>query len=79
MYQKNNQFVYEDACNRFIYEVFTFIKIDNIFSMAGHEYYTSEQEINYIETIYIDEYIEINCELYSAPKKWLIENDYIEE
>lgn len=77
-YIKDKQAVKVDSCNRFIYEVMVFVYYENIFSMAQHKYFSSETYIeNIIESYYKSPNIEICCELYSAPKDWLIDNDFI--
>jgi hypothetical protein len=77
IYVKEGQVALVDNCNRFVYEVFVFVQHKNIFSTANHKYFSSEKEIKNIVSIYQhDEYIQTCCDLYSAPLKWLIENDF---
>jgi hypothetical protein len=77
-YVNGDKAVRLDNCNRFIYEVMVNVYYDNIFSMVNHKYFTSETEIpNVIESYYVTPSIEICCEMYSAPKSWLNDNDFI--
>lgn len=77
VYYKDNQFVYVDSCNRFIYEVYIFVKFENTFSTARFTRYSSDTEIKgIIKTTYVGDFIEIDCSLYSAPLRWLIDNDF---
>lgn len=78
IYIKENQAVLLDNCGRFIYEVFVFVKYKNIFSTVNHRYFSSETEIkNIISSYQYNEFIEIYCELYSAPLKWLLDNEFV--
>jgi hypothetical protein len=77
IYVKEGQVVLQDICNRFIYEVFVFVHHKNIFSTINHKYYSSEVEIkNIIENYKVTENITVNCEMYSAPLKWLLDNEF---
>ena len=77
IYVKEGRTVFMDNCNRFIYEVFVFVQHKNIFSTVNHKFFSSEKEIKkVIENYKVTENITINCELYSAPIRWLLDNDY---
>lgn len=77
LYLKNKEAVLLDSENRFIYEVFVFVHFPGQTSMANHKYFISNKEIKgIIPSFYINKNIEIVCELYAAPKNWLIENEY---
>lgn len=77
-YINNDKAIRLDSCDRFIYEVTVFVWYENIYSMINHKYFSSEVEIEgIIENHFITPKIEICCEIYSAPKRWLIENDFI--
>lgn len=78
VYEKDNQFIYVDDCNRFIYERYIFVRFENLFSTADYQRYSSDVEIKgIIKHIYIGSYIEIVSELISAPLRWLIDNDFV--
>jgi hypothetical protein len=78
VYVKDDQSALINDCGYFIYEVFTFVQFENVYNMANHRYFTSTKEIpNIIRFFKINPYIEVQCYLYSAPKKWLIENNFI--
>lgn len=78
MYVKNNQTVFIDPEERFIYEVYVFIWYENIRSLGNHKFFYSKVEIkNIIESYFINKYIEVYTVLHSAPKEWIIENDFI--
>lgn len=75
---KDGAVVLEDNCNRFLYEVFLFINFEGILSLGGYKIFSSEKELNIIPSVKLSKYKEIICELYSAPKQWLIDNDFNE-
>lgn len=78
-YIKDKEAIRPDNCNRFIYEVMVFVWHSGIYSMVNHKYFHSDKEIlGVVKSYFVTSEIEIYCELYSAPKQWLIENDYIE-
>jgi len=78
IYVKDDQSCLIDDCNRFIYEVFVFSQFENVYSLSNHKYFTSKKEIpNIIRLLKITPYISIECDLYSAPLKWLIDNNFI--
>ena len=78
VYIKDDQSALINECGYFIYEVCTFVQFENVYNMANHRYFTSEKEIpNIIRFLKINSYIEVHCYLYSAPKKWLINNNFI--
>jgi len=77
IYIKDDESALVDPCGRFIYEVCVFVKYENIYNLANHKWFTSEKEIpNIIRSLQIDPFIEVQCHLYSAPKSWLINNDF---
>lgn len=77
-YVKDDKAVRLDSCNRFIYEVMVNVYYNNIFSMVNHKYFSTPVEIpNVIESYYVTPSIEICCEMYSAPKSWLHDNDFV--
>ena len=78
VYVKEDQSALADDCKRFIYEVSTFVRYENIYNMANHNLFTSEKEIpNIVRSFQMTSYIEVQCELYAAPKEWLLENGFI--
>lgn len=78
IYHKDGKFIRIDNCNRFIYEVSLYVKYQNIYSMINHKYFSSNIEIpNVIDQININNNITIYCEIYSAPKSWIIDNEYV--
>jgi len=81
---ENNVYVKEDesalinTCGQFVYEVSMFVNYEGIYSLANHTYYYSDKYIkNIIKIKQISKYIEIHCDLFSAPEKWLNENNFI--
>lgn len=77
-YVKDNKSVVLDSCGRFIYEVMVFVQYENIVSMARHEYFSSNIEIpNIIDSYNVNKYVRIECYLYSAPKEWILDNDFM--
>lgn len=77
IYVKDEDSALADPCGRFIYEVCVFVKFENTYNMANHKWFTSEKEIpNIIRSLQISPYIEVQCHLYSAPKKWLIDSGF---
>ena len=77
LYFKDGEIVLVDNCNRFIYEVYVSVKFDNIYSIVDHKYFSSDKEIlNIVKKYKVDKYIDISCELYSAPINWLEDNEY---
>lgn len=78
VYVKEDQSALVDDCKRFIYEVATFVRYENIYNMANHNLFTSEKEIpNIVRSLQITSHIEVSCDLYAAPKEWLLENGFI--
>ena len=77
VYQRDGRYVYEDSCNRFVYDVYVCVQYDNIFSTAQHNVYSSDVEIpGIVEYLEINKYISVECIMRSAPIRWLIDNDY---
>jgi hypothetical protein len=78
LYVKDNKGVLEDSENRFIYEVAVYLSYKNVFSMVKNKLYASTKEIeNIVECFRLNKYISIYCDLYAAPKEWLISNEFI--
>lgn len=66
-----------DNDNLFVYEVSVFVKFKNYFSMVKNTYYSSSKEIKNIVYCYNKTpNVQIITELFSAPKDWLLENNY---
>lgn len=77
IYIKDDESALVDSCGRFIYEVCVFVRYENIYNIANHKWFTSEKEIpNIIRSLQISPFIEVQCHLYSAPKRWLIDNGF---
>jgi hypothetical protein len=77
VYYKDNNFVYVDKCNRFTYDVYVSIQYGNIFSTPQQYRFASDVEIkNIVKYFKIDKYIDIECFMYSAPLRWLIDNGF---
>ena len=77
-YSKDGRVVLLDDCGRFIYEVFIFVKYQNIYSLHGHKYFSSEKEItNVIDIFHVSNHISVECALYSAPLYWLKQNNFL--
>lgn len=66
-------------CGQFIYEVSLFINYKGLYHIVNHKYYYSDKPIYNIQNIkQITKYLEIHCNLFSAPEKWLLDNGFIE-
>ena len=77
LYTDGNRVVFVDSECRFIYEVMVYVSFKNITSMIKSKLYISVVEIpKIIETYFVNKYINICCSLYSAPKEWLINNNF---
>lgn len=78
VYIKDKQSALINKCGQFIYEVLVYVRFENIFNLANHQLFSSDKEIkNIVSPVYISPHIEIQCYLYSAPKRWLIDNNFI--
>jgi hypothetical protein len=69
--------VFEDNCNRFIYELAVTVKFENTFSTPLIKYYSSDKFLKIVNYKKLTDYISLESSLYSAPKKWLFENNFI--
>lgn len=61
---------------QFVYEVFTFVQFENIYTIANVKLYYSDKPLNIVPNLKITPYIEVHCELYSAPYEWLINSGF---
>lgn len=66
------------AC-QFVYETHVYLRYKGYFSLVNSKYFSCNKEIeNIVESFRINSHVEICTELYAAPKKWLIDNGYVE-
>lgn len=76
-YVKGDESALVNHSGQFVYEVFVFINYDNILSLANHKLFYSDNPINKITRFFkYSKHIEIFCDLYSAPEKWLLDNGF---
>lgn len=76
LYQKNKSGCLADNCNRFIYEVVVTVNLEGFFSTPLIKYFSSDRFLKVVTPIKLSKFTQIETELYSAPLKWLEENDY---
>lgn len=78
LYVNDTSGVLVDTEGRFIYEVAVFVTFKDISSMHKNVLFSSTKEIkNIVDVIYIGKYVQMTCNLHSAPKQWLIDNGYV--
>lgn len=77
-YIKDKEVVTVNEKGLFVYETQIFVYYDNFFSLANSEYNTSEFPLfNLVKSFWKTPNIQICSNLYSAPEKWLQDNDYV--
>jgi hypothetical protein len=74
LYCKDKQGVEEGQ--EFIYEVLVYVKYDNFLSLADRKYFRSTRPLKVVSNFKYSKYIEVECELFSAPLKYLLDNNY---
>lgn len=78
VYIKDDESALVNHSGQFVYEVSVYINYDGIFSLAKHNLFYSDKPIDKITRFFkYSEYIEIFCDLYSAPEKWLLDNEFV--
>lgn len=78
-YIKKQELIVSNNLSIFIYEVSVYIHFKNLFFLANSKMYSSKVPItNIVQDYWKNKHIQICCNLYSAPEKWLLENDYKE-
>ncbi len=78
-YVKDDESALINYSGRFVYEVLVYINHEDILSLHNHKLFSSDKPIkNVIRFTKISKYLEVECCLYSAPEKWLLENGFIE-
>lgn len=66
-----------DTNNKFIYYSKVNFYSEGYYSMINSSYFSSSVFIpNVISSYFINQNVEKTCELFAAPKKWLVENNY---
>ena len=76
-YSNGTNILFCNTNNQFVYYCKICLYINNTYSVINSKYYSSYIFIpNVIESYFINKHIENTCELFSAPKKWLNENNY---
>ena len=77
IYVKDKESVLINTNNLFIYHVSIFVYHKKYFSLCNDKYFSSKNEVeNLIQSYFINPYIEIYSELFSAPEKWLREQGF---
>lgn len=77
LYVKDDQAVFIDTENRFIYDVYVYVWFNGILSLANHKTFCTNTEIRgIIKSYFINKYIEFYTVLYAAPKDWIIDNGF---
>lgn len=77
-YVKDDEAALINHSGRFVYEVLVYVNHEGILSLHNHKLFSSDHPIqNVVRFTKITKYIEVECCLYSAPEKWLIENGFI--
>jgi hypothetical protein len=71
---KNNEITFQSK--NFIYESCVYLYESKRFSLINKSYYESPKELNIVYSFWKTKHIEICCTLYSAPKEWLIKNNF---
>lgn len=62
---------------KFVYEVCVNLYHKNYYSQIKSTYYMSLEPINnFVPSLFINNNIEITCELHTAPIDWLIDNEF---
>ena len=62
--------------NKFLYRVVANVQYENIYCTVQTKYFESDIKIDYIDTVFLNKRITINCYLDSAPKKYIDENRF---
>lgn len=77
IYVKDKEAVLINTNNLFVYHISIFAYHKKYFSLCNDKYFSSEKEVKgIIQSFFINPYIEIYSELYSAPEKWLREQGF---
>lgn len=77
VYIKGKESSLVNTCGQFVYEVSTYVRFENIYNMANTMLFYSDKEIqNIVNYAKITPYIEVQCHLYSAPLKWLLNSGF---
>lgn len=77
IYTRNDQVVYVDPSNLFVYETSVYVYHKNYFSLCKQDYYSCPNEIpGVVGSFFKTPYIQICSELFSAPEQWLIDNKF---
>ena len=71
---RNNEVIFES--NVFIYESNVYLYQQNRFSLINKSYYKYSSELPIVSSFWKSSNIEICCNLYAAPKNWLINNNF---
>ena len=76
-YSNGENILFCNTNNQFVYYCKICYHSSNIYSVINSIYYSSDKFIpKIVESYFINKNLENTCELFSAPKKWLIENNY---
>ena len=76
-YIKEKQTILVDSGNVFVYEVTSFCYYDKYFALSGKKYFESAKEIQgVVGSFFKTPNLQICCELFSAPEKWLQINGF---
>ena len=74
LYVNNEKVAYSGE--EFIHETSINLYFTNYFSKINSKTFYSKEELNFIESFFVNKYIEIETELIQAPEHYLINNGY---
>ena len=76
-YIKDDEIVLINEDGLFVYETNVFVHHLNLFGLANSAFHTSSTPIDgIVKSFWKSPYIQICSSLYSAPERWLIDNQY---
>ena len=81
-YLANSTYVKDDSvvlsCFKFVYCTELYSYSDGTYFLLRKEYFSCESEIeNIVSSYWIQPGLQFHCELYAAPKTWLLKNNYM--
>ena len=78
VYVKGDESALINYSGQFVYEVSVYINFQDTLSLARHSLFYSDKPIDKIVRFFkYSKYIEVFCDLYSAPEKWLLDNEFV--
>jgi hypothetical protein len=77
-YIKNGQTVLVDSSHLFVYQTCVYAFYKGYFSLCNSQFYSCHKEIQgVVGSFFKTPHIQICSELFAAPEKWLIDNEYV--